>query len=131
MDNSVKAAIYEGLGYSSVLRAKELLITALHNEDEGIVCAAIRGLGAIGDKDAVFMIVDMMNSDAVSEIVAGEAAGALGQIDSPDAYIALVDAYQSIETSDEGIGEDIVSALGYRDISETGDFFKQIKLYMT
>jgi len=123
---SLKATIAEGLGYSSNPLAKELLITALNHEDDEVVCGAIKGLCAIGDKDAVFMIVDMMNSNDASAIVVAEAAAGLGKIDSPDAYIALIDAYKKAEELDGDFKEDIILALGNRDISETADFFKKI-----
>ncbi len=123
---SLKATIAEGLGYSSNPQAKGLLITALNHEDDEVVCGAIRGLCAIGDKDAVFMIVDMMNSTDASAIVVAEAAAGLGKIDSPDAYIALIDAYKKAEELDGDFKEDIILALGNRDISETADFFKKI-----
>jgi len=123
---SLKAAMAEGLGYSSNPLAKELLITALNHEEDEVVCGAIRGLCAIGDKDAVFMIVDMMNSTDASSIVVAEAATGLGTIDSPDAYIALIGAYKKAKELDGDFKEDIILALGNRDISETTDFFKKI-----
>jgi len=123
----LKAAVAEGLGYSSNPRAKKLLSVALENENDIVVCGAIRGLSAIGDSHAVFTLSGILNSSGESETVIAAAAAGLGGIDSPDAYLALINAYRNAEAlRDDSLQQDIISALGYRDLSETKTFFQDI-----
>jgi HEAT repeat protein len=127
MSGDMKAAIAEGLGYSSDLRAKEIILAALENEDDMVVRGAIRGLSATGNEDAISTLSNFMNSTDVSESVRAEAATGLGKIDSPDAFNALIGVYQSAEeANNDNLKKDIIAALGQRDISETGEFFQKL-----
>jgi len=123
----IKAAVVDGLGYSSDPEARELIIEALKNEDEVVVCGAIRGLSVIGDEGTVTILSNFINSTDATEGVAAEAAIGLGNIDHPDAYNALIEAYYSAEKAGNAdLKNDIITALGKRDISETEEFFLNI-----
>ncbi len=123
----IKAAVAEGLGYSSNPRAKPILLNMLEDENEIVVRGAIRGLSAIGDQDAVFRLSGILNSNGASKNIIAEAAMGLGKIASPDACLALISAYQNAEASNnDTLKQDIISAMGYRDISETEAFFQNI-----
>ncbi len=124
---AVKAAIAEGLGYSSEPYAKELILSALADKDDIVVRGAIRGLSAIGDKDVIPVLSDILFSQDASGAVLAEAALGLGRIDGIEAYETLVNAYNdAIINGNTDLGEDIIAALGQRDISEISSFFRQI-----
>ena len=123
----LKASIVEGLGYSSEPRAKEILLSALEDEDDIVVRGAIRGLSAIGDEDAISTFSHIVNSTDVSENVIAEAAIGLGKIEGPDAYKALISVYHNAEEANNDVlKNDIIAALGHRDIAETGEFFQKL-----
>lgn len=122
----LKAAIVEALGYSPSPRGKELIFTALENDDDAVACAAIRGLSAIGDEEAVSTLSNIVLSTNESSNVLSEAALGLGNIDSPSAYNALVNAYYKTTPGNTDLKEDIITALGQRDIAETGEFLQKI-----
>jgi HEAT repeat protein len=123
----LRAAIAEGLGYSSDPMAKDLIFSALEDENEVVVRGAISGLAAIGDRDSISILSEMLSANDVSDILIAEAAIGLGKIDHPDAYNGLVTAYHepSVETNTR-FKESIIAALGQKHISETGDFFQDI-----
>lgn len=123
----LKAAIAEGLGYSSDPEAKNIIISALKDKDEIVVRGAIRGLSAKGDTEAVSILSDIVRSGKARKNVITEAAIGLGNIAHPDAYNALMEIYNIAKASgDVELKEDIISALGYRDIAETGRFFEKL-----
>jgi HEAT repeat protein len=124
---ALKATIFEGLGYSYEPQAKELLLEGLEDDDETIVRAGIRGLGVLGDADSISILSDILYSQEASDSIVGQAAMALGGIEQHEAYGVLVNAYNDSQvTQRENLREDIISALGQRDISETADFLQQI-----
>lgn len=123
----LKAAIAEGLGYSSNPMAKNLIFSALENDNDVVVRGAIRGLAAIGDRDSILTLSELLSANNGSNSVIAETAKELAKIDHPDAYDALVRAYnESYDTTTMEFKESIIAALGQRDISETGDFFQNI-----
>jgi HEAT repeat protein len=123
----LKAAIAEGLGYSSNPMAKNLIFSALENDNDVVVRGAIRGLAAIGDRDSILTLSEILSANNGSNGVIAETAKELAKIDHPDAYDALVSAYnESYDTTTMEFKESIIAALGQRDISETGDFFQNI-----
>lgn len=123
----LKAAIAEGLGYSSNPEGKKLILSALEDEDDTVVRGAIRGLSVIGDEEAIAILSDIVPSNEASSSVIAEAAAGLGKIDHPEAYNILVDAYNDTTIStNTDFKENIIAALGQRDISETGEFFQKI-----
>jgi HEAT repeat protein len=124
---SLKAAILEGLGYSPHPQAKDLIVAMLQDENDLVVRGAIKGLSATGNQEAVSILSNIMSSEGRSDSVIAEAALGLGKIDHPDAFKMLVDAYNEAAISENNDRlDDIISALGYRDITESGDFFKKI-----
>ena len=123
----LKAAILEGLGYSDQPQAKDLIVAMLQDENDVVVRGAIKGLSATGNQEAVSLLSNIMSSEGRSDSVIAEAALGLGKIDHPDAFKLLVDAYNEAAASENNDRlDDIVAALGYRDITESGDFFKKI-----
>lgn len=123
----IKAAIVEGLGYSSNKEARELIIEALGNEDDVVVCGAIRGLSVIGDENSISILTKFLSSADSTRGFGTEAAIGLGNIDHPDAYNALIEAYYSAEKyGNENLKYDIIKGLGRRDIAETEEFFQDI-----
>lgn len=123
----LKAAIAEGLGYSSNPDGKKLILSALEDEDDIVVRGATRGLSAIGDRDAISILSNIVFSNEASRSVIAEAAAGLGKIDHPEAYNMLVDAYNDTTIStNTDFKENIIAALGQRDISETSEFFQKI-----
>jgi len=124
---SLKAAILEGLGYSSETQAKELLLAGINDEDQSVARAGIRGLGILGDADSISILSDILYSSDASDSIVQEAATALGGIEKPEARDVLIDAYSDAQIARrETLREDIITSLGQRDISETADFFQQI-----
>ena len=123
----IKAAIVEGLGYSSDPHAMELIIEALKNDNEVVVCGAIRGLSAIGDENTIAILSNFISTPDTTRGVATEAAIGLGNIDHPDSYNALIEAYYSAKKAGNAdLQYDIITGLGERDISETKEFFQNI-----
>jgi HEAT repeat protein len=122
----LKAAIVEALGYSPNPLGKKLILTAIEDDNDVVVRAAIRGLSVIGDEEAVSKLSDIVVSTDASSTVISEAALGLGKINSPDAYDTLVSAYYSAIPENADFREDIIAALGQRDISETSQFFQKI-----
>jgi HEAT repeat protein len=123
----LKAAIVEALGYSPNPLGKKLILTAIKDDNDVVVRAAIRGLSVIGDEEAVSKLSDIVVSTNESSAVTSEAALGLGKINHPDAYNALINAYyDKTITRNDDFEEDIIAALGQRDISETSQFFQKI-----
>ncbi len=124
---ALKATILEGLGYSYEPQAKELLLEGLEDENETVVRAGIRGLGVLGDADSISILSDILYSAEASDSIVQEAAMTLGGIEQHEAYDVLVNAYNDSQaTQRENLREDIIDALGQRDISETADFLQRI-----
>lgn len=122
---ALKATILEGLGYSDEPQAKELLLASLEDNDDSVVRAGIRGLGALGDPDSISILSDILHSPQAPESIIQEAAMALGGIDKQEAYDVLVNTYDQ-SVGQANLREDIIAALGQRNISETADFLQQI-----
>ena len=123
----LKAAILEGLGYSDQPQAKDLIVAMLQDENDVVVRGAIKGLSATGNQEAVLILSNIMSSEGRPDSVIAEAALGLGKIDHPDAYKLLVNAYDEAVLSENiDFQEDILAALGYVDITESGDFFKKM-----
>ena len=114
---NIKAAIAEGLGRAASPQARKLLVTALEDPDSVVVRGAIRGLAVIGDADAIATLTEILFSTKASSSVIVAAAEGLGEIDHPDAYSALVNAYSDAESSANiDLQEDIIDTLAQRDL---------------
>ena len=125
--SDLKTAIVEGIGYSADPKKKEVFLSALNDQSEAVVRAAIKGLAVIGDEDCVSVLSDIAWSPDESSSVVSEAVMSLGEIPHPAAYQALVDLYNdSAIQGNSDSQEEIITALGQRDISETDEFFNQI-----
>jgi HEAT repeat protein len=123
----LKAAIVEGLGYSSDPQAKEFILSALEDKDDVVVRGAIRGLSVIGDNDAISELSNILLSTDAPHRVVLEAAMGLGRIDLPGTYEILVGAYHDATIlGTEDFKEGILAALGQRRIAETAAFFQEI-----
>jgi HEAT repeat protein len=123
---TLKAAILEGLGSSEYPQKKDVLLQWLSDKDEVVVCGAIRGLSAIGDEDSVSMLANMARSTD-SSTVATEALNGLGTAHHPSAMANLVQMYnEPAANRAELTREDILAAIGNRNISESGQFLAQV-----
>jgi len=123
----LKATILEALGYSADPAKKEVILSALENEDELVVRGAIRGLSVIGDEDSIKTLENISRYSGASDSIKSEAIYGLGRIDLPDAYETLVAMYSDSKANNNSdLQEEIISALGQRDISETREFFLNI-----
>jgi HEAT repeat protein len=122
----LKATIAEGLGHSSNPKRKDLLLTALADQNEMVARGAIKGLSVMGGKDAIAVLSDVMYSPDVSPEVRSEVAMGLGRIKDPEAMDVLVNAYTGPTFVDdvEFRGE-IVSAIGQRDSPQETTAFLQ------
>lgn len=122
----LKATVAEGLGHWSNPRCKDLLLTALADQNEMVARGAIKGLSAMGGKDAIAVLSDVMYSPDVSPEVRSEVAMGLGRIEDPEAMDVLVNAYNGPAFVDdvEFRGE-IVSAIGQRDSPQETTAFLQ------
>jgi len=124
---TLKATIVEALGYSADSGKKEVIVSALEDKDELVVCGAIKGLAVIGDEDSTKILADIPKNSGVSDRIKSEAINGLGRIERPDAYEALIAMYYDSKTNNNSdLQEEIISALGQRDISETGEFFLNV-----
>jgi HEAT repeat protein len=123
----LKAAIIEGIAYSDDPQKKELLLSALADKDDAVARAAIRGFSAIGDLESVDILTNIARSPDKSSDIVSEAITGIGKSSSPAAYQVLVDLYnESADRGDSDSQEEIITAMGQRNISQTGQFFEQI-----
>jgi HEAT repeat protein len=123
----LKTAIVEGIAYSADPQKKEVFLSALNDQSEAVARAAIKGLAVIGDEDCVSVLSDIAWSPDESSNIRSEAIMSLGKIPDPAAYKSLVDLYgESASQNNADSQEKIITALGQRDIAETGAFFDQI-----
>jgi HEAT repeat protein len=125
----LKAAIIEGLAYSNDPQKKEVFLSALPEKNEVVARAAIKGLSSVGDQESVDILSGIADSPDEPRILVSEAIAGLGKISNPSAYQKLVDLYNEPadkDNSDSDSREEIIAAMGQRDISETGEFFDQI-----
>lgn len=123
----LKAIILEGLGYSEELQAKQIILSSLAEDDDTIIRGAIRGLAVVGDEDSVSILSDIMLSDEYSSSVTAEAAMGLGKIDDSGVYDILVDAFHgATDSGNDELRENIIFALGQRDIWETSGFLQTV-----
>jgi HEAT repeat protein len=125
----LKAAIIEGLAYSNYPQKKEVFLSALAEKNEVVARAAIKGLSSIGDQESVDILSGIAGSPDEPGILVSEAIAGLGKISNPLAYQTLVDLYNESagkDNSDSDSRQEIIAALGQRNISETGEFFDQI-----
>jgi hypothetical protein len=123
----LKAAIVDGIGDSDDSQKKEVVLSALDDQSEAVAIAAIKGLAVIGDEDCVSVLSDIAWSPDESSSIRSEAITSLGKSSNPTAYQVLVNLYNdSAIQGNSDSQEEIITALGQRDISETGDFFDQI-----
>ncbi len=125
--SSVKTAIIEGIGYCQEPEKLDFILLVLQDEEDSVVRAAIRGLSAIGDERSIDILADIVNASAELDNVAAQAVSSLAQIDNSKAFDTLVGMYNNPRFKDDnGYKEQIISALGQRDISETIEFFRKI-----
>jgi hypothetical protein len=138
----LRAAILEGIGSSDDPHKKDIALSAINDQSEPVVIAAINGLVLVGDDDCVSILSDIAKSPDESDNIRSEAVMGLGRIPGSGAYTSLVDLYHnesakmnvSVTDSDDDTDndidtellEDIIASLGQRDIAETGAFFGQI-----
>ena len=121
----LKAAIIEGLAYSNDPQKKEVFLSALAEKNEIVARAAIKGLSSAGDQESVDILSGIAGFPDEPGILVSEAIAGLGKSSNPSAYQKLVDLYNESagkDNSDSDSREEIIAAMGQRDISETGGF---------
>jgi HEAT repeat protein len=94
LDNQIRAAAALGLGYSHHADAFPALAVALHHNYHYIRLLVCRGLGYLGDEQAVELLLDMLHDPVwVVQVAAIEA---LGQMRALDAGGTLLRVYLNI-----------------------------------
>ncbi len=84
--NRLAAAV---IGELHISEHAELLLEALDSPDDELVARAARGLGAIGDVDAVQRLLQLLDEPDRAWFVRLASVGALGQIGDPNAVEAV------------------------------------------
>ncbi len=118
----LKSTIAEALGHSGHPQARILLASLLYDNDESVVRGAVRGLVAVADTEAVKLLSSIIGDRKRSHAVRIEAALAMGEVGSPDAYESLI-KYGGRE-QDRDIAEAVLSGLGRQSFDRTGHFFR-------
>jgi HEAT repeat protein len=122
----LKATVAEALGHSSVPETRDLVTAALSNPSEAVVRGAIKGLSAIGGKDSIERLSDLMYSPKSSAGIREEAARGLGRIEDPQAMEVLVGAYaHATFAEDMEFRAEILSTIGQRESDEESVGFLQ------
>ncbi len=123
----LKAAIAEALGHSPHPTARDLIVSILSSErNEVALRGAVRGIAALGGKEGVEILNEILNADQRPISVRAEAAEYLGTIAAPEALTALLKSYETLAGTDEDLAESILTGIGSRDLAETHEFFKHI-----
>lgn len=124
---ALRSAIAEALGHSPSPVAKEILLGLLSSEeDEGVLRGAVRGIAALGGDEAAEILARTLRSEERSVAVREEAAEALGEVKSPRALAALLEAYESARGADPELAASAIAGLGKRDFAETRRFFEAL-----
>ncbi|MBA3717669.1 MAG: HEAT repeat domain-containing protein [Actinobacteria bacterium] len=89
-----------------------LLRAALASRDDGLTVEAARGLAALGDVEAVDVLLDVMRDRDRPAFVAAEAASALGKIGDPRAVPVLEAALRSDTWSLQSSAAEALAELG-------------------
>lgn len=118
----LKSTIAEALGHSGHPQAKILLSALLRDEDESVVRGAVRGLAAMPDGETVTLLSEIIGDRQRSHAVRAEAAIALGEVGTPEAYEPLIKL--SGNERDREIVEAVLSGLGRQPFDRTKDFFR-------
>ena len=118
---SLKAVIAEALGHSQHPEARTTLFAMLHEQDEAVVQGAIRGLAALGDREAVNTLSAMLLDPTTPASLRAAAALALGEAKNPAAVSALTGAFEQIAESE--LREQILTGLGKQSFDSTREFF--------
>lgn len=118
----LKSTIAEALGHSGHPQAKILLHALLQDNDESVVRGAVRGLATIADEETVTLLSEIIGDRQRSHAVRAEAAIALGEVGTPEAYGPLIKL--SGNERDREIAEAVLSGLGRQPFDRTGDFFR-------
>ncbi len=118
----LKATIAEALGHSGNPQATILLASLLRDHDESVVRGAVRGLAAMADTEAVKLLSEIIGDRQRSHTVRLEAALALGEVGTPDAYEPLIKL--SRNRQDREIAEAVLSGLGRQPFDRTEQFFR-------
>jgi HEAT repeat protein len=114
--------IAEALGHSRHPQAKILLYALLRDDDESVVRGAVRGLAAIADGETITHLSEIIGDRQRSHAVRAEAAIALGEVGTPEAYEPLIKL--SGNERDREIVEAVLSGLGRQPFDRTKDFFR-------
>lgn len=118
----LKATIEEALGHSGHPQATILLASLLRDHDESVVRGAVRGLAAIADTEAVKFLSEIIGDRQRSQAVRIEAAFALGEVGTPEAYELLIK--HGGRERDREIAEALLSGLGRQSFDRTERFFR-------
>ena len=118
----LRAIVAEALGHSSRPEAKGLLLALLGDDELAVVQGAIRGLGVLGDADAISALTALLTEPACAPAARTAAALALGEMKSTAATASLVEALRQMDDSD--MQEAVLVALGRQPFSATESFFR-------
>jgi HEAT repeat protein len=118
----LKSTIAEALGHSGHPQAKILLSALLRDDDESVVRGAVRGLAVMPDGETVKLLSEIIGDRQRSHAVRLEAALALGEVGTPEAYESLIK--HGGNKQDREIAEAVMSGLGRQSFDRTGDFFR-------
>lgn len=107
---SLKSTIAEALGHSRHPQARSLLLSLLQDDDETVVRGAVRGLAVTADRETVTILSAIIGDQRHSHAVRTEAALALGEVGTPEAYESLITLGGNEQ--DRDIAEAVLSGLG-------------------
>ncbi|MBZ0167996.1 putative lyase [Candidatus Methylomirabilis lanthanidiphila] len=119
---SLKSTIAEALGHSRHPQARSLLLSLLQDDDETVVRGAVRGLAVTADRETVTILSAIIGDQRHSHAVRTEAALALGEVGTPEAYESLITLGGNEQ--DRDIAEAVLSGLGRQSFDQTEDFFR-------
>ena len=120
----LRAAIAEALGQcADRQQAVAILKELLKDENEDVIRGAIRGLAPNGNRAAVEMLAQLILSPEKTDSLRGEAALALGEMQSADSLRTLIKLVSEVD--DREITEALLSGLGRHPIEQTQDFFQR------
>jgi HEAT repeat protein len=121
---ALKASIAEGLGRCDRPEARRILLSVLEGSDDVAARGAIRGLVASQASDAAGQLSDVLLDPERSAGVRTEAALALGELGTPAAQSALVNALP--RAGDPDVVETIIEGLGNLPFNDTRSLFHDL-----